>query len=369
MSQVNQPYAMVEMAHGSGGGATHRLIRDLFVRCLGNSILEQLNDAAVIPWMDLQESEVSAAGAEIFSVGSKAAGDGAAGKWRVAVTTDSFVVKPLFFRGGDIGKLAVCGTVNDLAVCGALPRYLTLGMIIEEGFPLEQLERVVLSIRETCREAGVQVVTGDTKVVERGQADGLYINTTGVGMVPPGIQLGGERARPGDVVLISGTVGDHGMAVLSERAGISWETSIESDCAPLNGLIQSVLAVAPDVRCFRDPTRGGLATTLNEIAAQSQAGIRVEEGAVPVSDAVRGACEMLGFDPLYVANEGKIVAIVPESRAGEILDVMRRRPYGQMAARIGEVVREHPGMVTLRTGIGGERILGMPEGEMLPRIC
>ncbi|MGE5578055.1 MAG: hydrogenase expression/formation protein HypE [Syntrophothermus sp.] len=348
------------MAHGSGGGATHRLIRELFLRHLGNPILQQLNDAGVIDieWNGLRGDAAAGAGEP-----------GGLGGARLAITTDSFVVKPLFFRGGDIGRLAVCGTVNDLAVCGARPLYLTLGMIIEEGLSFELLERVVLSIQKTCQEACVQVVTGDTKVVEKGQADGLYINTTGVGFVPPGVRLGGEKARPGDAVIVSGTLGDHGMAVMSERAGIAWETSIESDCAPLNGLIQSVLAVAPEVHCFRDPTRGGLATTLNEIAAQSRVGIRIEESALPISDAVRGACEMLGFDPLYVANEGKVVAIVPAAQADDVLTAMRQHPYGRMAVRIGEVVNEHPGMVTLRTMIGGERILDMPEGEMLPRIC
>lgn len=334
------------LAHGSGGGASHRLIEELFYKHLSNDILLQRNDAAVLALPVESGSEV-----------------------RLAMSTDSFVVRPIFFRGGDIGKLAVCGTVNDLAVQGAKPLYLSLGLIIEEGLSVDDLGRVVASIGAAARAAGVKIVTGDTKVVERGQADKLYINTTGIGVIPAGLDLGGERARVGDAVIVSGTMGDHGMAILSERSGISWETPIASDCAPLAGLIQTVLAQAPGVNCFRDPTRGGLATTINEIARQSGVAIRLEESAIPVTPAVRGACEMLGFDPLYVANEGKVLAIVPPSEAEAAVAAMRQHPLGRDAQIVGEIIQGKPGLVTLRTAFGGERILDMLEGEMLPRIC
>lgn len=336
---------LVLLAHGSGGGQTHRLIESVFRQRLQNEILSQGDDAAVLPMPDLREAA------------------------RLAFTTDSFVVTPLFFRGGDIGKLAVCGTVNDLAVQGAEPRYLSLGMIIEEGLPVADLERIVDSIAATANEAGVRVVTGDTKVVERGKADGVYINTSGIGVIPPGRNLGGSLARPGDGVLVTGNLGDHAMAVLSERSGLSWETPLVSDCAPLNGLIKALLTAAPGVRVLRDPTRGGLATTLNEIAHQSGVAIRLDEEAVPVSPAVRGACDMLGFDPLYAANEGKVIVVLPAAETEAALAALKAHPYGREAARIGEVTSGPAGLVTLVTRFGGERILDMLEGEMLPRIC
>ncbi|MDI3280200.1 MAG: hydrogenase expression/formation protein HypE [Bacillota bacterium] len=337
------------LAHGSGGRATHQLVEELFYRHLGNELLLQRNDAAVFP--------------------APRTGPGAPAAPRLAMTTDSFVVRPLFFRGGDIGRLAVCGTVNDLATSGATPLYLSLALIIEEGLRIAELERVVASIAAACQEAGVKIITGDTKVVARGQADGLYINTTGIGLVPEGVDLGGEKVRPGDAVIVSGPIGEHGIAVLSEREGIAWETPIRSDCAPLNGLVAQVLATGAEVHCFRDPTRGGLASTLNEVAAQAQVGVVIYEEAIPLSPQVRGACDMLGFDPLYVANEGKMVAFVPRQRAGEVVQAMQKDKYGKGAKIIGETTAQHPGLVVVRTAVGGERILDMPEGELLPRIC
>ncbi|MBO8126663.1 MAG: hydrogenase expression/formation protein HypE [Firmicutes bacterium] len=329
------------LSHGAGGGASQRLIDDLFMKKLGNELLLQKNDATVLPELP----------------------------GRIAMSTDSFVIQPIFFKGGDIGKLAVCGTVNDLAVQGAEPKFLTLGLIIEEGFLFSDLERIVGSIADTCAQAGVKIVAGDTKVVNRGQADGIYINTTGVGYVPRGRQVGGSLAKPGDVVIINGGIGEHGMAVMSQRSGIDWETDLVSDCAPLNGLITEIFKVTPNVHVMRDPTRGGVATTLNEIAGQSGVGIKLVEADLPISQGVLGACEMLGFDPLYVANEGKVLVIVPAAESEEVLAAMRRHPLGKKSAVIGEVVAEHPGMVTLRTAFGGERILDMMEGELLPRIC
>ncbi|MGE5509275.1 MAG: hydrogenase expression/formation protein HypE [Chitinophagales bacterium] len=338
---------VILLAHGSGGGQTHRLIDQVFRRRLDNEFLRQGDDAALLP----PPAELAAEGA------------------RLAFTTDSFVVKPLFFRGGNIGKLAVCGTVNDLAVQGAEPLYLSLAFIIEEGLSFSDLEKIVDAIAATAADAGVRIVTGDTKVVERGKADGLYINTAGIGVVPAGRNLGGALARPGDQVLVSGTLGEHTMAVLSERAGLSWETPLASDCAPLNGLVRELLAAVPETRVLRDPTRGGLATTLNEIARQSKVGIRLQETAIPVSPEVRGACDMLGFDPLYAANEGKVIVVVPPGRAEAALEALRRHPYGKDAALIGEVREDPNSLVTMVTRFGGERVLDMLEGEMLPRIC
>jgi hydrogenase expression/formation protein HypE len=337
---------LILLAHGSGGGQTHRLIDRVFKSRLENEYLRQGDDAAVLPLPE-----------------------GLAAGGRLAFTTDSFVVQPLFFRGGNIGKLAVCGTVNDLAVQGAEPLYLSLGMIIEEGLAVADLERIVDAVAGAAAEAGVWVVTGDTKVVERGKADGVYINTSGVGVIPAGRNLGGALAQPGDAVLVSGGLGEHAMAVLSERAGLAWETPLESDCAPLNGLIRDLLAAAPGVRVLRDPTRGGLATTLNEIAGQSKVGIRLEEVAIPVPSVVQGACDMLGFDPLYAANEGKIIVILPQAEVPAALAALRANRYGREAAHIGEVIPGPQGLVTLVTRFGGERVLDMLEGEMLPRIC
>ena len=330
----------VTLDHGSGGRATHDLVREVFAGALGNEYLRQMNDAALLP---------PPAGA-------------------LAVTTDCFVVTPLFFPGGDIGSLAVHGTVNDLAMRGARPLSLTAGFILEEGLPLENLRRIAASMGEAARRAAVPVVAGDTKVVPRGKADGCFICTTGVGVVPEGLLIGGERARPGDVLLVSGTVADHGTAVLSAREGLSFGGGIESDSAALNGLVAGMLA-AGTVHVLRDPTRGGVATTLNEIASQSGVGIEVEEGAVPVRDDVRGACEMLGLDPLYVANEGKLLALAPPGAAGAVLSAMRAHPLGRGAAVIGRASAENPGRVILRTAIGGRRLLEMLHGEPLPRIC
>jgi len=290
---------------------------------------------------------------------------------KLAFTTDSYVVSPLFFPGGDIGKLAVCGTVNDLSMSGARPLWLSAGFIIEEGLPLADLERVVASMAATAEQAGVQIVTGDTKVVDRGSADRLFINTAGVGVVPPGVEIGGDRARPGDVVLLSGTIGDHGMTILTQREGLQFDSPLASDCAPLNGLVAALLAAAPPgtVHSLRDPTRGGLATTLNELAGRSRAGIEIEETAVPVGEAVRAACELLGLDALYVANEGKLVAIVAPEAAEVALVALRAHEYGRQTAKIGRVTETHPGRVVLRTALGARRVVDMLTGEQLPRIC
>jgi hydrogenase expression/formation protein HypE len=328
------------LAHGSGGRLAHDLIEKVLVKPLSNPLLERLDDAAV------------------FACGG-----------RLAFTTDSYVVSPIFFPGGDIGRLAVCGTVNDLSMVGATPLYLSLALIIEEGLPLEDLERVLVSIREAAGEAGVRVVTGDTKVVNRGSADRLFVNTAGVGSLPERVEISGSNARPGDKVILSGTVGDHGIAVLSRREGLGFSTRLESDCAPLNGLVAQMMKASARIHAMRDPTRGGLATTLNEIAAQSKAGIRIEEEKVPVRPEVRGACDMLGIDPLYVANEGKLVALVHPEDAGRVLETMRQHRYGKDAAIIGEVRPDHPGRAVMKTTLGASRIVDMLVGDPLPRIC
>ena len=288
---------------------------------------------------------------------------------RLAFTTDSYVVSPIFFPGGDIGKLAVCGTVNDLAMSGAKPLYLSLSFIIEEGLPQSELEEIVSSVQKAAEEAGVEIVTGDTKVVNRGSADKLFINTAGVGIIPEGVNISGSNARPGDKVLLSGPVGDHGIAVLSQREGLSFSTPLESDCAPLGSLVAEMLAAGSNIHCLRDPTRGGLATTLNELAKQSKVSIRIEEGKIPVREEILAACEMLGFDPLYVANEGKLVAIVPPEEAEQVLEAMRENHYGKGAAIIGEVKAEHAGRVVMKTCLGASRIVDMLVGDLLPRIC
>ncbi len=331
----------VLLAHGGGGRLMQRLIEQVFLPEFRNPALEALHDGAVV--------DVNGA--------------------RLAFTTDSYVVTPLFFAGGDIGRLAVCGTVNDLSMAGAAPQYLSAGFVVEEGFPVADLERIVASMTAAAEEAGVTVVTGDTKVVEKGSADGLFINTSGLGVVPEGIVVGADRARPGDLIVLSGSLGDHGIAVLSQREGLGFETEIQSDCAPLNSLVSETLEVSPDLRCLRDPTRGGLATTLNELAAQSGVGMIVREDKIPIKPAVRGACELLGYDPLYLANEGKLVAIVPESVASAVIARMREHRCGREASIIGEVVAENAGLVAMRTVIGGTRIIDMLSGEMLPRIC
>ncbi|MHB1414885.1 MAG: hydrogenase expression/formation protein HypE [Chloroflexota bacterium] len=330
----------VLLGHGSGGRLSHDLIRNLFVARFDNEALRQQDDSAVI---DLPAG-------------------------RLAFTTDSYVVKPLFFQGGDIGRLAVCGTVNDLAMMGALPRAISAGFIVEEGLSLGDLERVVSSMREAADEAGVEVVTGDTKVVERGGVDGLFVNTAGIGHIALGVAVSGHNARPGDKVVVSGTIGDHGIAVVSAREGLAFTTDVVSDVAPLNHLVEAMLEVG-QVHVLRDPTRGGLATTLNEIAAQSGVGMALIESALPVRNGVRAACEMLGFDPLYVANEGKLVAVVASEVAEQIVDRMRATRYGEQAAVIGEVTSGPAGRVLMRTTIGGTRVVDMLAGELLPRIC
>jgi len=288
---------------------------------------------------------------------------------RLAFTTDSYVVSPIFFPGGNIGKLAVCGTVNDLSMSGAKPLYLSLAFIIEEGLLLKDLQRVIDSIRATAEEAEVRIITGDTKVVERGSADKLFINTAGIGKIPEGVSISGSNAKPGDKVILSGTIGDHGIAVLSQRQGLSFGTKLESDCAPLGQMVAEILMASQNIHSLRDPTRGGLATTLNELAKQSKVGIRIEESKIPVRDEVAGACEMLGLDPLYIANEGKFIAMVAREDADKILTAMKRNRYGQDAVIIGEVTAEHPGRVVMKTVLGSSRIVDMLVGEPLPRIC
>ncbi len=328
------------LAHGSGGKLAHDLIKKSFVGMLDNPLLAQMDDSAV------------------FDI-----------KGRLAFTTDSYVVNPIFFPGGNIGKLAVCGTVNDLSMSGAKPLYLSLAFIIEEGLLLSELKQIVGAIKATAEEAGVKIITGDTKVVDRGSADRLFINTAGIGIVPEGVNISGSNARPGDKVILSGTIGDHGIAVLSKREGISFSTELESDCAPLASLVGEMLKASRNIHCLRDPTRGGLATTLNELAEQSKVGIRIEEAKIPVREEVVGACEMLGFDPLYVANEGKLIAVVAEEDAEKVLRVMKRHPYGKNAVVIGEVITEHPGRVVMKTLLGSSRIVDMLTGDLLPRIC
>ena len=334
-------YPTVVLGHGSGGQMMADLIRHLFVPELGNELLGQMADSTVI---DLEGA-------------------------RLAFTTDSYVVSPLFFPGGDIGKLAVNGTVNDLAMSGATPLFLSAAFILEEGLPMETLARVAESARRACEAAGVRVVAGDTKVVNRGHGDGLYISMAGLGVVPEGIGIGPERARPGDAVLVSGPIGDHGMAILSVREGLEFEAAIESDTAPLNGLVRVMLGASKEIHCLRDLTRGGLAAALNELASASKVGVEFEEASVPVRPAVMAACEMLGFDPLYVANEGNLVCFVPEGSAEAVLGAMRAHALGAEARRIGTVVAGHPGQVVARTRIGGSRLVDLAAGELLPRIC
>ena len=329
------------LAHGSGGTMMRELIEDVFIAEFDDEVLGRLDDAAALDFPGT----------------------------RVALSTDTYVVSPVFFPGGDIGRLAVCGTVNDVATSGAKPLYLSVGFVLEEGFPVADLERILVSMRDAAIEAGVRIVTGDTKVVEKGHADGIFINTAGVGVLPPDLDLSGSHCRPGDVVLLSGTLGDHGIAVVSTREGLEFSTSIESDAAPLNHLIAAVLEAAPDVRCFRDPTRGGLASTLNELAGASGVSITIEETDVPVRDQVRGASEMLGYDVFQVANEGKMVAVVPADQAEAALAAMRQAPYGEDAAIVGSCSEGPAGKVYVHTAFGATRIMDMLVGEQLPRIC
>ncbi|MFZ5428088.1 MAG: hydrogenase expression/formation protein HypE [Thermodesulfobacteriota bacterium] len=325
---------------GSGGLASHRLVSEVFLRRLGNPILGRMDDAALVnPTGPL------------------------------AVSTDSFTVDPIFFPGGDIGCLAVHGTVNDVAMLGARPLYLTCGFILEEGFDLDDLDRIVESMALAAKKAKVKVIAGDTKVVPRGAADRIFINTTGIGQVLASPAPSGHRAKPGDAVIVSGTLGDHGLTVLSHRQGLSFEAPVQSDCASLNHLVLKLIGGLPSVHVLRDPTRGGLATTINEIAQQSGVGIVLEEASIPVKPVVAAGCEVLGLDPLYLANEGKIICVLPEKHADKALAIMRRDPLGRDARVIGKVTADNPGKVVMRTGLGGHRMLGMLEGEQLPRIC
>lgn len=336
----------VLLGHGSGGTMMKRIIDDVFFEAYAGEELLEGNDAASLP--------------------APAAGE------RIAYSTDSFVVTPHFFPGGDIGRLAVCGTVNDVATSGAVPKFLSCGFILEEGFPVADLKRICKSMAEMAKEAGVHIVTGDTKVVNRGHGDGVFINTSGIGFIPAGVSLSGANCKPGDKILVTGTMGDHGITIMSCREELSFNADIQTDAAPLNHLIAEVIAAAPDTRCFRDPTRGGLASTLNELASQSGVDFIVDEGAVPVKDAVLGACEMLGYDVYQVANEGKMVCVVPAEQADAALTAMKANKYGVDAAIIGEVVEtpeERDPRVSIRTGFGALRIMDMLVGEQLPRIC
>lgn len=346
MNERDKMDETVLLGHGSGGTMMKRIIDEVFFEAYADEELLEGNDAA--------------------SLLAPAAGE------RIAYSTDSFVVTPHFFPGGDIGRLAVCGTVNDVATSGAVPKYLSCGFILEEGFPVADLKRICKSMAEMAKEAGVHIVTGDTKVVNRGHGDGVFINTSGIGFIPEGVNLSGAFCKPGDKILVTGTMGDHGITIMSCREELSFNADIQTDAAPLNHLIAEVIAAAPDTRCFRDPTRGGLASTLNELAAQSGVDFIVEEGAVPVKDAVLGACEMLGYDVYQVANEGKMVCVVPAEQAEAALAAMRANKYGADAAIIGEVVEtpeERDPRVSIRTGFGALRIMDMLVGEQLPRIC
>jgi hydrogenase expression/formation protein HypE len=348
-------YPTITMAHGGGGRLTQMLIERMFVPAFSNSTLGTLHDGAIIPFPCPSPAET---------------GEERIGGSSLAFTTDSFVITPRFFPGGDIGSLAVHGTVNDLAMCGARPLALSAGFILEEGLPMEELWRIVQSMQAAAFAAGVPVVTGDTKVVDRGRGDGIYINTTGLGSIPPGVEISPRRAHPGDRILINGPIAMHGIAVMSVREGLEFETALESDAASLHNLVARILeAGGRATHVLRDPTRGGVASALNEIAAQSHRGIRLWEASIPVGEAVRGACEILGLDPLYVANEGKCLAIVAPEVAESVLAAMRADPLGREGAIIGEVVEEQPGRVTIRSRIGGWRIVDTLTGEQLPRIC
>jgi hydrogenase expression/formation protein HypE len=330
------------LAHGSGGRLSHDLIKNIILSTLSNPILDKLDDSAV------------------FKLDNSG---------RLAFTTDSYVVSPLFFPGGDIGRLAVCGTVNDLSMNGAIPLYLSLSFIIEEGLLIAELEKIVGSIHQAATEAGVRIITGDTKVVNQGDADKLFINTSGVGIIPQGVDISGANARPGNRIIVNGTIGDHGITILSQREGLSFSTTLKSDCAPLNQLVAEMLNESHQINCLRDPTRGGLATSLNEMARQSNVGIEIEESLIPIREEVLGACELLGLDALYMANEGKLIAIVEEKVAEDILNRMKKHPYGERAVIIGRICSEHPGRVVIKTPYGSSRILDMMSGELLPRIC
>ncbi len=334
-------YPFITMAHGSGGVLSHQLIDKMFVPLFGSTQLNDLHDGAVF--------------------------DVPPGK--LAFTTDSFVIDPIFFPGGNIGELAINGTVNDLACCGAKPLYLSVGLILEEGLPMDDLWKIAVSMKEASDNAGVKIITGDTKVVDKGKGDKIFINTTGIGSVLDGVNISPVNCKPEDVVIVSGTIGDHGIAVMSARSGLEFETRIVSDTAPLNILVEEILNASGQIHVLRDPTRGGVATTLNEIASSSNTGIILEEDNIPVTQEVHGACEILGLDPLYIANEGKLLVIIPESESEAVLSAMRTNPVGKNAAIIGRVSGDHPGIVRMTTTIGSSRIIDMLTGEQLPRIC
>jgi len=329
------------LSHGSGGKQTNSLISDLFLRYFNNEIINEMNDSAQLK---LDSS-------------------------KIAFTTDSFVVNPIFFKGGDIGKLAVYGTVNDLAMSGAKPLYLTSAFIIEEGFSIEKLEVIVKSMADAAKEAGVQIIAGDTKVVEKGGVDGIFINTSGIGTIYKNVNIKANNAKVGDVVIVNGTLGDHGMTIMCQRSGIDIDGELKSDCAALNSLVDCILEACPNIHVLRDATRGGVAAVLNEIADISRVSIELEESLIPVSEEVKGSCELLGLDPLYIANEGKLCCFVPENYATQVLERMKKHPLGSNAAIIGRVVEQVPQKVYVKTIIGGKRMLDMPSGQQLPRIC
>jgi len=331
----------ISLDHGSGGKISHKLITDMMVPAFHNEMLARLDDGAVFP------------------VGNR----------RLAFSTDTYVVDPIFFPGGNIGDLAVNGTVNDLAMCGAKPLYLSAGMVIEEGFPERDLERILRTMSHAADSAGVQVITGDTKVVPRGAADKIFLNTSGIGLIPEGVDISGRHARPGDKILLSGSIADHAVTILTKRAELGFEVSLKSDTAPLNRLVEVMLKACRGIHVLRDPTRGGVGTALNEIALQSRVGIKIHEDRIPVKNEVLGLCELLGFDPLYLANEGKLLAFAGPGDEENLLAAMRSDPVGREACVIGEVVEDHPGTVFMETRIGGERIVDMLTGEQLPRIC
>jgi hydrogenase expression/formation protein HypE len=334
-------YPRVLLAHGGGGRLSQQIVKNMIAPQFANRLLDPLHDGAV------------------FAVGGA----------RLAFSTDSYVVSPIVFPGGDIGELAVNGTVNDLAMCGARPLYLSVAFVIEEGFAMDDLWRVIVSMKAAADKAGVALVTGDTKVVDRGKGDKIFINTSGIGVIRDGVEIGSRRAQVGDKVILSGEIAVHGIAIMSVREGLQFESPITSDTAPLNGLVESMLEVSSDIHVLRDPTRGGVASALNEIADSSGVGVHIRQDAIPLSEPVRGACEILGLDPLYVANEGKLIAFVPPRDAQNIVACMKQHPLGSRASIIGEVVADHPGTVLMRTTIGGSRVVDMLSGEQLPRIC
>lgn len=331
----------IQLSHGAGGRLSADLIDKIFLPRFGNETLDKLEDQATLELP---------------------------GK-KLAFSTDSFVVDPIFFPGGNIGELAINGTVNDVCMCGANPLYISASFILEEGLPMEDLHRIALSMEEAAKNAGIRIVTGDTKVVNKGNCDKIFINTTGLGIVPDGVNISASNLQIGDKIILSGTIADHGMAVMTSREGLSFQTQVKSDTVALNSLVEEMLNVTKGIQAMRDPTRGGVAATLNEFARSSKIGIQIDGDQIPVKPEVHGACEVLGIDPLYVANEGKLIAVVPDNRAEEILSVMHQHPHGKDAAIIGVVVEDHPEIVTIKTGLGVNRILDMPVGEQLPRIC